>query len=59
MAKPAAPTVLVPANQTSVNFPITTTGLVINAPPVTVTITATLGASNVSVALTLTSQRLA
>ena len=59
LAKLASPTVLVPANQTTANFPITTTGLVINAPPVTVTLTATLGNSSVSTALTLTSTRLA
>jgi hypothetical protein len=58
-AKPAAATVLVLANQTTASLQIATTGLPINAPPVTATLTAALGPSFVTTALTMTSQRLA
>jgi hypothetical protein len=53
IAKVAQPTVLVPAGQTTATFLITTTPRPPNSPPITATITATLGASTVSAALTV------
>ncbi|PYP83784.1 MAG: hypothetical protein DMG65_23735 [Candidatus Angelobacter sp. Gp1-AA117] len=57
-ARPQTPTVTVPANQTSANFAITTTGQAINA-AVAVQITATFAGGSHSAQMTVLGQRLA
>jgi hypothetical protein len=50
-------TVLVPANQTTAEFTITTAEIPPTAPPITTQLTASLGNSNISKALTVTARR--